>query len=201
MKMNTTPTTFFALFLLCAVTSHLPSATADFVFDTDGDAVRNGGIYYVLPVKRGHGGGLERARTGNETCPLTVVQSPFEVSKGLPVVISSPIRVLYIEEGLILNVAFLFGPLCLPTPSVWTLVQGLPEGLAVKLTGYNNTVPGWFEIQRASLEFHDYKFVFRSIDDSWDIGIYIDHNQHRRLVATDNDPLLVQFQKVGSSTA
>ncbi|RDX65764.1 Kunitz-type trypsin inhibitor KTI1, partial [Mucuna pruriens] len=196
-------TTLLALFLLCVFTPHLASSTTDFVVDTDGDYLRNGGTYYVLPVIRGRGGGIEQALTGNETCPLTVVQSPLEVSKGLPLIISSPFRILYIYEGLILNIRFTFVPSCAPVPSTWTIVEGLPEGLAVKLTGYENTVPGWFKIKRASLDFNDYKLVFCARDDSTcgDIGIYIDRHGIRRLVVTQNDPLLVRFQKVTSSTA
>ncbi|TKY45594.1 Kunitz-type trypsin inhibitor KTI1 [Spatholobus suberectus] len=71
-------TTLFALFLLSAFTSYLPSATTAFVLDTDGDPLLNGGTYYVLPVIRGKGGGNRTSKTGNETCPLTVVQSPLD---------------------------------------------------------------------------------------------------------------------------
>ncbi|KAL3007388.1 hypothetical protein AAZX31_08G330500 [Glycine max] len=192
-------TMFFALFLVCAFTSYLPSATADTIFDINGDFVRNGGTYYILPVIRGDGGGIEFAATGNETCPLTVVQSPLEVSKGLPLIISSPFEILSIQEGLILNIGFTFVPPCALIPSEWTTVKGLPEGLAVKLTGYENKVPGWFKIERVSLEFNDYKLVFCATEDSTcvDIGVYIDGEGNRRLVVTENnDPLLVHFKKV-----
>ncbi|MQI32350.1 hypothetical protein EI016_24570, partial [Escherichia coli] len=103
-------TTFFALFLLSVLTSHLTSATV--VPDIDGNPLRNGGTYYILPVFRGMGGGIERARTGNETCPLTVVQSRSEVSNGLPIRISSPYRIAIIKEGLPLELSFTFVPTC-----------------------------------------------------------------------------------------
>ncbi|KAI4299777.1 hypothetical protein L6164_033204 [Bauhinia variegata] len=73
-------TVFFALFLLFAFNRKLPSATAQVVVDTNGDYVRNGGRYYLLPAFRGHGGGLRFAKLGNETCPLSVVQDPNEFS-------------------------------------------------------------------------------------------------------------------------
>ncbi|TKY66245.1 Kunitz-type trypsin inhibitor KTI1 [Spatholobus suberectus] len=194
-------TTLFALFLLAAFTSYLPSATTAFVLDTDDDLVLNGGTYYVLPVIRGKGGGIERAATGKETCPLTVVQSRNEDSKGLPITISSPYRILYITEGLILNIGFASPPRCAPTASLWTVVEGLREGPAVKLTGYESKVSGWFKIEKASDNSHDYKILFCAHDVSTcgDIGIYIDRKGNRRLVVTENDPLLVQFQKVESS--
>ncbi|TKY66247.1 Kunitz-type trypsin inhibitor KTI1 [Spatholobus suberectus] len=193
-------TTLFALFLLSAFTSYLPSATTAFVLDTDGDPLLNGGTYYVLPVIRGKGGGIELAKTGNETCPLTVVQSPLD--KGLPTRISSPYRILYIYEGLPLNIQFTVVPLCASTPSKWTIVEGLLEGPAVKITGYANTVAGWFSIEKASLDYNDYKLVFSEIDGSISgyIGIHIDSEGNRQLVVTKNDPLLVHFQKVESST-
>ncbi|MQL41581.1 hypothetical protein EI012_27125, partial [Escherichia coli] len=112
---------FFALFLLSVLTSHLTSATV--VPDIDGNPLRNGGTYYILPVFRGMGGGIERARTGNETCPLTVVQSRSEVSNGLPIRISSPYRIAIIKEGLPLELSFTFVPTCSPTPSKWTIVK------------------------------------------------------------------------------
>ena len=79
-----------AFFLLSAFISHLPSATLAFVLDMDGEPLRNGGTYYILPVLRGRGGGIGRAATGNETCPLSVVQERFEGDIGLPIRISSP---------------------------------------------------------------------------------------------------------------
>nr|BBO25485.1 Kunitz-type protease inhibitor [Apios americana] len=198
-------TMLFALFLLSAFTSYLSSANANPVLDMDGDLVQNGGAYYILPVIRGKGGGIERAVTGKETCPLTVVQSRSEVSKGLPVRISSPYLILNINEGLVLNLGFTSSPRCAPTPW-WTIVESKQEGLAVKLTGYEDTVPGWFKIEKAShgnSDINDYKLVFCEHDTSkcGDIGIYIDRKGNRRLVVTEHDPLVVQFQKATSSTA
>ena len=60
-------TILFALFLVCAFTiSYLPSATAQFVLDTDDDPLQNGGTYYMLPVMRGKGGGIEVDSTGKQ---------------------------------------------------------------------------------------------------------------------------------------
>ncbi|KAK6123651.1 hypothetical protein DH2020_042605 [Rehmannia glutinosa] len=76
---------FFILFsiytnsLLCTAAEQ-PSP----VLDIDGNKVRAGVDYYILPVIRGRGGGLTLATTGNDTCPLSVVQEQMEVKNGLP---------------------------------------------------------------------------------------------------------------------
>ncbi|CAJ1779047.1 unnamed protein product [Sphenostylis stenocarpa] len=106
----------------------------------------------------GNGGGPEFAATGNETCPLTVVQNPSPFSNGLPVRMSSPARIPFISEGLNLNIGFLFVPPCASTPSIWTVVKGLGKRLSVKLTGYDNTIPGWFRIK--TFGFGSYSLVF-----------------------------------------
>lgn len=196
-------TALFALFLLCVFTSYLPSSTADDVLDTDGDVLQNGGTYYVLPVIRGRGGGIERAKTGIENCPLSVVQSHDELSKGKPIKISSPAKIAIIHEDLPLNFGFTSAPSCAPSPSIWTIVKGLSEGSAVKITGYkHNVVDGSFRIKKASLEYNDYTILFCTRDDGTceDIGIYVGDDGKRRLVLTQDRPLLVKFQKVGSSS-
>lgn len=75
-------TALFALFLLAIITSKLPSTTA-FVVDADGDPLKNGGKYYIIPALRGKGGGIGLTKTGNETCPLTVVQLQSELATSI----------------------------------------------------------------------------------------------------------------------
>ena len=140
-------TIFFALFLVCAFTiSYLPSATAQFVLDTDDDPLQNGGTYYMLPVMRGKGGGIEVDSTGKEICPLTVVQSPNELDKGIGLVFTSPLHALFIAEGYPLSIkfdSFAVIPLCGVMPTKWAIVER--EGLqAVKLAA-RDTVDGWYE--------------------------------------------------------
>ncbi|KAL1339223.1 hypothetical protein AAHE18_U019400 [Arachis hypogaea] len=203
MKATTTTTTnVFAIFILFTFISiHLSSlATAELV-DTDGDLIRNGGLYYILPVFRGNGGGIGRTSTGNETCPLTVVQQRSEVDKGLPIIISSPFRIGFLYEGLPLDLSFSFVPLCTPTPSKWILVKGLleGEGATVKLTGfYENEVQGWFEIRK---HLDDYKLSFcaSSNNNCVDIGVKRDDEGNRLLVATEDNPFVVNFKKATSS--
>ncbi|TKY66244.1 Kunitz-type trypsin inhibitor KTI1 [Spatholobus suberectus] len=192
-------TTLLALFLLSAFTSYLPLATA-VVLDTDGEPVRNGGgMYFVLPVLRGRGGGLALAATGNETyCPLSVVQSRSEVFKGLPTTFSSLLRIPFIGEGHRLNIRFSYVPWCAPTPSSWTVVKDLPEGPAVKL-GNENTLPYRFTIEKASSAYNDYTLLFCESEGSkcGYLGTPIDGDRNWPLVVTENNPLVVKFQKVG----
>ncbi|XP_020208052.1 trypsin inhibitor A [Cajanus cajan] len=189
----------FTLFLLCALTS----AIADAVTDRDGDALRNGGTYHILPLFGVKDGGIELATTGNESCPLSVVQSPSGATfRGLPIRISSPYRVAYISEGLILSLAFASAPSCAPSPPKWTVVKGLPEGEAVKLPGYRSTVSGWFKIEKSSFEYL-YKVVFcaRGSDTCGDVGVSVDGGGVSRLVVTDDEGIFVEFMKGNSVDA
>ncbi|TKY65937.1 Trypsin inhibitor A [Spatholobus suberectus] len=193
----TSASTLLTLFLLCAFTPHLPSASGDVVTDRDGDAIRNSGTYHILSLFGVRDGDIELATTENETCPLTVVQSrTSQIFRGLPIRISSPYRVAYITEGLILSLAFASSPSCAPTPPKWIVVQDLPEGQSVKLPGYRSTVSGWFKIEKSSLEYL-YKVVFyaRASNTCGDIGISVDDEGTSRLVVTDDEGIIVEFMK------
>ncbi|KAL2336937.1 hypothetical protein Fmac_011383 [Flemingia macrophylla] len=198
-------TTCFSLFLLSAFVA---SATARFVLDINGDPVENNGAsYYLLPHLTAHGGGIERIRTGKETCPLTVVQSPLEVVNGLPIKISSSLRSYFIPEDSKVRIGFSSPPECASDPW-WTIVEGLPEGPAVKISGgYESTVEGWFKIASVSSspKLNNYKlkllFCTREEGSCRNIGLHVDGKGHRRLVVTEKNPLVVQFVKAASSSA
>ncbi|XP_027927536.1 chymotrypsin inhibitor 3-like [Vigna unguiculata] len=90
----------FALFLFSALTFYPPSTTAQPVTDGNGNIVKNGGRFYILPSGLGApGGGIRALQTDNETIPLSVVQSPFKGDIGLPIIISSPINTEFLPEG------------------------------------------------------------------------------------------------------
>ncbi|BAT84550.1 hypothetical protein VIGAN_04196000 [Vigna angularis var. angularis] len=91
--------TLFAIFLLSALTFYPPSTTAQPVTDANGNIVTNGGRFFILPRYFGTGGGIERARTGDEKSPLSVVQSPFETDLGQPWIIRSMFRSGFLPEG------------------------------------------------------------------------------------------------------
>ncbi|XP_054781869.1 trypsin inhibitor 1B-like [Prosopis cineraria] len=194
-------------FLLFAFTSSkFASASADMVLDAEGGMLKNGGSYHIVPalsgrVLRFHGfsascGGIGLAAIGNETCPLTVVQKPSEETDGLPLIISSPARIAYIAEGLLLDIAFSAVPTCAPTLSKWTIVEEQPAGMSVKIRGYNNTVDGKFKIIKYQSLFSKLKFCPTG-DPCGDLGLYYDESGNRHLViVTDESPLAVLFKKV-----
>ncbi|KAL9315417.1 hypothetical protein ACSQ67_016418 [Phaseolus vulgaris] len=163
---------FFSFFFLSIFTSNLPSAAADVVTDRDGDALQNGGTYHILPC-----------------------------SEGLPVRISSPYGIAYINEGLILNLAFASSPSCAPTPSKWSVVKDLPEGEAVKLPEYPSTVSGWFKIVPSSLKYL-YKVVFcaSSGGTCGEVGISVDDEGMRRLVVTEDEGIMIREIDEGSGS-
>ncbi|KAL3007400.1 hypothetical protein AAZX31_08G331700 [Glycine max] len=194
--------TIFILFLLSAFyTSLLPSATAQVVLDKNGFPLRDGGKYYVLPVMAGFGGGVRVAATGKESCPLTVVLSSSPYDRGIGTIISSPYRdAPLITEGYSLSFKFVDFPVvpsCAPLRSEWTVVDGQPEGTAVKIGAPQNAENGWFRIATASPK--GYKLVFcpSFLMDSTceDVGIHVDGKKNARLVLTEDDPLLVEFEK------
>ncbi|WVZ14643.1 hypothetical protein V8G54_012209 [Vigna mungo] len=191
-------TTFFSLFLLCAFSA--------VVVDTEGKFVRNGGIYGLRPVIiTGNGGGVEYAATGNETCPLSVVQNPNPFSLGFPVQISTPPRLYYINEGAILTIEFIAPPRCAPTPSLWTAVKGEEEELPVKLRGYDNTVNGWFKIQSVPVDIGGYNILFCPLDSSscGYVGIQFDAARNRHLVVTQkaDTALWVRFERLSPASS
>ncbi|KAK4269881.1 hypothetical protein QN277_022979 [Acacia crassicarpa] len=172
------------------------SVAADVVLDTEGDVLKNGGSYHIIPALTGRGGGLGLAATGNETCPLTVVQIPSETTDGLALIISSPARIAYIAEGLLLDIAFSAVPTCAPTPSKWTIIEEDPAGMSVKISGYSNTVDGKFKIIKYQGLFYKLKFCSSAGDPCQDLGLYYDETGNRHLViVTDETPLAVVFKK------
>ncbi|QCE11207.1 kunitz-type trypsin inhibitor KTI1-like [Vigna unguiculata] len=192
-------TTFFSLFLLCAFTWNLPSASAD-VVDTDGNPLENSGTYFVRPVIiTGNGGGVEFAATGNETCPLSVIQVSSPFANGIPILILSPEEKLYIEEGSLVDIGFSFVPLCSPYPSKWTAVKGLGDKLSIKLNGYDNIVAGKFTIKGRPPIIGGYRILFCPDDESscGYVGIQFDDKRNRHLVVTQSQEsaLWIRFQR------
>ncbi|KAK4269876.1 hypothetical protein QN277_022974 [Acacia crassicarpa] len=186
-----------ALFTLFAF---IASSAKAFVIDANGEPVINGGTYYIHPFINLLGGGLTLAKTGNETCPLTVEPNPFRPSRpgnGLPWRISSPVRSRFIPTDVWVYFSTVdeTKPSCVPFPSKWTIVEEEDGVKSVKVSGhYENTITGVFRIQKYAT--FTYKIVFCPTDgDSCqDIGL-----SSRGLVLTDDVPLTVIFLKVESS--
>ena len=185
-------------FLLCA------NAAPDPVLDISGKKLRTGTDYYILPVFRGRGGGLTLASTGNETCPLDVVQEQLEVSNGLPVTFS-PVN---IKKGVIRvstdqNIKFSAATICVQS-TVWKLAnfddstqQWFVTSGGVEGNPGRETVDNWFKIEKDE---DDYKLVFCPTVCNFckvkcrDVGVFIDDAGVRRLALSDV-PFKVMFKR------
>ncbi|XP_059647223.1 kunitz trypsin inhibitor 5-like [Cornus florida] len=191
-------------FLVIASLTGADSASAPSpVLDVTGKILRTGVDYYILPVFRGRGGGLTLASTGNETCPLDVVQEQQEVDNGLPLTFT-PVNP---KKGVVrvstdLNIKFSASSICVQT-TLWKLDNyDESTGQYFVTTGGVEGNPGretlsnWFKIEVYG---DDYKLVFcPTVCDTCkvicrDVGIFIE-NGIRRLALSDV-PFKVMFKK------
>ncbi|MED6121887.1 hypothetical protein PIB30_034311 [Stylosanthes scabra] len=184
--------TMFAVFLLSAFISNLPSTIAQ-VSDIHGRPVRNPGSYFILPALTPNGFGVQPEATGNETCPLTVVKSSSQYDLGRRVRLSSVLRIAFLPIDSPLDIEFDYPDECAASGK-WTVVNGVPEDSSpsLKLSGYNNVMRGSFRVR--ALGFRTYKLSFCEIDNNCqDVGVQVDKDGNERLVLTDKDPFAVVF--------
>lgn len=125
-----------------------------------------------------------------------MVQIPSETTDGLALTLSSPARIAYIAEGLLLDIAFSAVPTCATTPSKWTIIEEDPEGMSVKISGYDNIIDGKFKIISYQKFFYKLKFCSSAGDPCKDLGLFYDETGNRHLVVTDEAPFAVLFKKV-----
>ncbi|XVF41517.1 hypothetical protein PTKIN_Ptkin01aG0285900 [Pterospermum kingtungense] len=189
-------------------TNNLPNLSygqeLDPVLDISGQELQRGTDYYILPVVRGRGGGLTLASTGNETCPLDVVQAQQEVSNGLPLTFS-PVNV---DDGVVrvstdMNIKFSAATICAQS-TVWKLENDESIQKLIVTTGGVEGNPGretlsnWFQIQKFE---DDYKLVFcPGVCDTCrpvcgDLGVFVDEDGIRRLALRSDEPLKVMFKR------
>ncbi|KAI9198508.1 hypothetical protein LWI28_017073 [Acer negundo] len=207
--MKTTLLILISFFIFAFVTKAPLIVTADAstdpVLDIAGEKLRTGTDYYILPVVRGRGGGLTLASTGNENCPLDVVQERHEVENGLPVTFS-PVN---IKKGVVRlstdqNIKFSASTICIQS-TVWkldshddSLGQWFVTTGGVEGNPGRETTSNWFKIEEFD---DDYKLVFcPSVCDTCrvlcrDIGIYIDQATGIRRLALSDTPFKVMFKK------
>ncbi|XP_027929762.1 trypsin inhibitor A-like [Vigna unguiculata] len=192
-------TTILALFLLSVLTFNPPSTTAQPVTDLHGNIVRNGGRFFILPPFT-VAGGIRRTKTGNETTPLSVVQSLIEVDPGLPLTITSPFKSLFIPNGSPVSISFELIPND-ESPLEWTAVPGLPEGTLVKVRGYPHTLPGSFSIHR--VRDNTFKLLFCTLGSSLcgNVAIVEDEAKNRLLAVNQKHPYEFVLEQLPSSSA
>ncbi|KAJ0550512.1 putative proteinase inhibitor I3, Kunitz legume, kunitz inhibitor STI-like superfamily [Helianthus annuus] len=193
--------TLVLLLLFSTISLSFGQGSPDPVRDIDGNLLRTGTEYYILPVFRGMGGGLTLAPTRNESCPLDVVQENQEVDSGLPLTFT-PVdpKKGVIRESTDLNIIFSASSICLQS-NVW-MIEEYEGQLIVSAHGVSGnpgqeTLSNWFKIEKYE---DDYKLVFcPTVCDfcrpvCGDIGVTITENGIRRLVISDV-PFKVMFRK------
>lgn len=189
------------------------AARADhIVYDTDGDILRPGAQYYILPVFRGRGGGLTMGTaSGKPTCPLDVIQEPFELLKGLPVTFApANSKIGFIPVSTDLNIKFSGATICVQS-NVWKLLKSSnpKKQWSVTTNGVEGnpsveTVFNWFQIRKFD---DDYKLTFCPVEVCHcrifcrDISIYHEDNGTRSLALNGDVPFKVKFKKVPKSSS
>ncbi|KAL2903889.1 Kunitz trypsin inhibitor 2 [Bienertia sinuspersici] len=161
---------FIATFLLIIFVSNCSVIKAQVVVnvihDTNGDILKTGTKYYILPVVQRLGGGIATAPTNaNQTCPLSVVQLTDTSALGLPVVFYSngkSVQNVTFDDDM--NLVF-DAPNTCGGSSVWEVK--LTEATKFVGLGGKSMVRGpnfvniWFRIERFFPSFHfDYKLTF-----------------------------------------
>ncbi|CAO2832854.1 unnamed protein product [Amaranthus hypochondriacus] len=96
---NFTSVIFMILFSALLISGNNAQIT-----DTDGDLLRNGGKYFILPRDINVNGGLTIA----SPCPYYITRSKYEIHPGIPVTISSPFKIGVIPPGLPISISFDF---------------------------------------------------------------------------------------------
>ncbi|XP_073147237.1 kunitz trypsin inhibitor 5-like [Henckelia pumila] len=175
------------------------------VVDLDGNNLREGIRYYILPLARGRGGGVTISSTSNKTCPVAVAQAPFELKNGLPLTFR-PVKSEkggFIRESTDLNIKFSAASVCARS-TVWKL-DGYDESAkqyfvttgGVEGNPGRETISNWFKIDRYQ---SDYKLVFCPTVCNYckvicrDVGIFFQDGKRR--LALSDVPFVVMFKKV-----
>ncbi|XP_073035929.1 kunitz trypsin inhibitor 5-like [Primulina eburnea] len=208
--MKNLSSSFLIFLIFMHTTNHMITAEATqnlpapAVLDLDGDKLKEGTQYYILPVIRGRGGGVTLSSRTNRTCPLYVSQAPSEVDNGLPLTFR-PVdfnKGGVIRESTDLNIQFSAVSICIQS-TVWKLDQydELTRQYFITTGGVLGspgpaTISNWFKIGRNQ---SDYKLVFCPTVCSFcrvicrDVGIFVEDGN--RLLALSDVPFRVMFKK------
>lgn len=187
------------LVLISTISFALAQHQPDLVFDMDGNILRAGTQYYILPIYEGTGVSLTLAMKRNESCPLDVVQANLDVDNGLPLTFT-PVdpKKEVIRESTDLNIVFLNSTMCNQS-NVWMLEeyhgQMIVTGHGISGNPGPETMNNWFKIEKYD---NDYKLVFclmvcyfcKPVCEH--IGVKITENGSKRLAISDQ-PFKVKF--------
>ncbi|KAK7380140.1 hypothetical protein VNO78_32588 [Psophocarpus tetragonolobus] len=186
------------------------AAAPETVLDTSGHKLRTGAKYYILPVLRGKGGGLTVSSSGNDTCPLFVVQEKLQVMKGTPVTFTP----YNSKRGVILtstdlNIKSNGTSTTCDKPRVWKLLKVLTGVWFLSTGGVEgkpgvDTVVNWFKIEKAHkgyvLSFCPTMCNCPSVCNCYtlcrELGLYVGDDGNKHLSLSDQVPSFrVKFKR------
>lgn len=205
--MTNTVLLLFALVIFLLTNLLVISAATNQVLDIDGQQLRTGKDYYILPVVRGNGGGLKLYSGRTSQCPLDVVQEGGELNRGVPVTFL-PVNhtETTIKESTDLNIKFSGGSICKES-TVWRL-DAASSQLFISTGGVvgnpgRATLSNWFRIDKLEGSNNNwwYKLVFcPGVCDTCrpicgELGIIIEKSGTRRLALNTGRTFQVFFKK------
>ncbi|KAJ0229254.1 Kunitz trypsin inhibitor 1 [Hirschfeldia incana] len=183
-------TSLTLIFLLIALATAILAHPDNHVKDSEGRILRPGQTYYVVPATTETEGGL--SSNSEEICPLDILQSKNPLDLGLPIKIRSDLW--FVKE--MNNVTIEFEApdwfLCPEESKGWRVSYSteFKKSLVISTGGSSN--PKSFQIH--PVQGNGYKIVYCTTTCS-NVGIFTDVSGLRRLSLTNDEPLLVKFQK------
>uniref|UniRef100_A0A1J3K3F4 Kunitz-type trypsin inhibitor KTI1 n=1 Tax=Noccaea caerulescens TaxID=107243 RepID=A0A1J3K3F4_NOCCA len=182
------------IFLVVALATPILARPDGHVKDSVGRILRPGQTYHIVPATPETGGGL--FSNSEEICPLDILQSKNPLDLGLPIKLNS--ELWFVKEFNDVTIEF-EAPnwfLCPEESKGWRVVysEEFKKSLVISSGGSSN--PSRFQIHR--VEGDAYKIVYctnMSPTTCTNVGIFTDLSGVRRLVLTNDEALLVKFQK------
>ncbi|CAK8532488.1 unnamed protein product [Lathyrus sativus] len=179
------------------------------VLDVNGNPIFPGGQYYIRPAIRGPpGGGVRLGRTGDLSCPVTVLQDRREVKNGLRVKFVIPgISPGIIFTGTPIEIEYTRKPSCAKSSKWLVFVDNVIQKACVGIGGPENypgvqTLSGLFKIEKHESGF-GYKlgFCIKGSPTCLDIGRFDNDEAGRRLNLTEHEAFQVEFVEAEANDA
>lgn len=186
------------IFLVVALAAPSLARPDNHVEDSVGRLLRPGQTYHIVPATPERGGGL--FSNSEEICPLDILQSNDPLDLGVPIKFKS--ELWFVKE--MNNVAIEFEApnwfLCPEESKGWRVVysEEFKKSLIIS-TGVSSNPSGGFQIHR--VDGGSYKIVYCttiSPATCMNVGIFTDISGARRLALTNDEALLVKFQKAAT---
>ncbi|CAI8593517.1 unnamed protein product [Vicia faba] len=200
---------FFLFVFITNLSLAFSNEDVEQVLDINDNPIFPGGQYYILPAIRGPpGGGVRLGRTGNLTCPVTVLQDRREVKNGIPVKFVIPgISPGIIFTGTPIDIEYIRKPSCAKSSKWLVFVDNVIQKACVGIGGPENypgvqTFSGTFRIQKHESGF-GYKlgFCIKGSPTCLDVGRFDNDEAGRRLNLTEHESFHVVFVEAETNDA